>query len=67
MLALAAVAGASGGACIMPSYSFVASAHAVLAAGLVPYFIDVDPDTWAITPSGAAVRPGDMVDRCSGT
>jgi dTDP-4-amino-4,6-dideoxygalactose transaminase len=54
MLALAAVTGQRGGACMMPSYSFVASAHAVLAAGLVPYFIDVDPHAWAITPSGAA-------------
>ena len=58
MLALATVAGERGGACIMPSYSFVASAHAVLAAGLVPYFIDVDVDAWAITPAdaGAAIR-----------
>jgi dTDP-4-amino-4,6-dideoxygalactose transaminase len=54
MLALAAVAGERGGACMMPSYSFVASAHAVLAAGLVPYFVDVDAGAWAITPSGAA-------------
>ena len=54
MLALLAVARERGGYCIMPSFSFAASAHAVLAAGLVPYFIDVDPSSWTITPTGVA-------------
>ena len=54
MLALLAAARRRGGYCIMPSFSFAASAHAVLAAGLTPYFIDVDPGSWAITPAAVA-------------
>jgi dTDP-4-amino-4,6-dideoxygalactose transaminase len=51
MLALLAAARKREGYCIMPSFSFSASAHAVLAAGLTPYFIDIDPVSWAIEPS----------------
>jgi dTDP-4-amino-4,6-dideoxygalactose transaminase len=54
MLALMAVAPNRGGYCVMPSYTFVASAHAVLAAGLVPLFVDVDPQSWAITQADVA-------------
>jgi dTDP-4-amino-4,6-dideoxygalactose transaminase len=54
MLALLAASRQRGGYCIMPSFSFAASAHAVLAAGLTPYFIDVDPVSWTITPSAVA-------------
>ncbi len=43
-----------GSLCALPSYTFVATAHAVIAAGLVPYFLDVDPDTWMLQPQ--AVR-----------
>ncbi len=32
----------------MPAWAFVASAHVAVMAGLVPYFVDVDPDTWAL-------------------
>ena len=39
-----------GSLCAVPAYTFVATAHAVVAAGLVPYFLDVDPDTWALRP-----------------
>lgn len=61
MLALMAVARDRGGYCIMPSYTFVASAHAVLAAGLVPLFIDVDPRSWVVTQAGVteAIRSAD--------
>ncbi len=31
--------------CLLPSWTFVATAHAVKAAGLEPYFLDVDKDT----------------------
>lgn len=48
-LALMSVARNRGGYCVMPSFTFVASAHAVLAAGLRPCFIDVDPDSWSIS------------------
>jgi dTDP-4-amino-4,6-dideoxygalactose transaminase len=34
--------------CAMPAWTFVASAHAAVMAGLVPYFVDVDPETWAL-------------------
>ncbi|MEM6626912.1 MAG: aminotransferase class I/II-fold pyridoxal phosphate-dependent enzyme [Pseudomonadota bacterium] len=31
--------------CLMPSWTFVATPHSALSAGLEPYFLDVDPDT----------------------
>jgi len=37
--------------CAMPAWTFVASAHAAVMAGLVPYFVDVDPETWALDPN----------------
>lgn len=39
-----------GSLCAMPAFTFVATAHAVVAAGLKPYFLDVDPDTWTLQP-----------------
>lgn len=39
-----------GSLCAMPAYTFVATAHAVIAAGLTPYLLDVDPDTWTLQP-----------------
>jgi len=39
-----------GSLCAMPAFTFVATAHAVIAAGLTPYFLDVDPDTWMLQP-----------------
>lgn len=42
-----------GGLCVLPSWSFVATAHAAVGAGLVPYFVDVDARTWALTPERA--------------
>ena len=36
--------------CLMPSYTFIASAHAVCNAGLTPYLTDVDPYSMVITP-----------------
>lgn len=38
--------------CLMPAWTFVATLHAVLAAGLEPYLLDVDEDSWALTPEG---------------
>jgi dTDP-4-amino-4,6-dideoxygalactose transaminase len=40
----------TGSACIMPSWTFVATPAAALWAGLQPCFVDVDPVTWLITP-----------------
>lgn len=53
-LALMALAEKRGGYCIMPSFTFVASAHAAVAAGMSPLFVDVDADSWAITTGQAA-------------
>lgn len=36
------------GLCLLPSFTFVASAHAVIAAGLTPFFLDVDPENWIL-------------------
>ncbi|MGH6956871.1 MAG: DegT/DnrJ/EryC1/StrS family aminotransferase [Gemmataceae bacterium] len=37
-----------GDICILPSWTFVATAHAVIQAGLEPWFVDVDPQTWML-------------------
>jgi dTDP-4-amino-4,6-dideoxygalactose transaminase len=50
-LALQASGARPGTRCLMPSWTFVASAGAVTAAGLVPHFVDVCPDTWAPDPT----------------
>jgi dTDP-4-amino-4,6-dideoxygalactose transaminase len=42
-----------GGLCLMPAWTFVATAHAAMNAGLAPYLVDVDPCTGALTPDGA--------------
>ncbi len=54
VLALLATTGGRGGTCLMPSWTFAATACAVTAAGLTPRFVDVDPDTWL--PDRAAVE-----------
>jgi dTDP-4-amino-4,6-dideoxygalactose transaminase len=41
---------AAGSLCIVPSWTFVATPHAVRAAGLTPWFHDVDRRTWALNP-----------------
>src|SRR5664280_1865159 len=50
-IALAVQQPPAGSLCAMPAWTFVASAHASVIAGLVPYFIDVDPETWALDPN----------------
>lgn len=35
---------------LVPSFTFAASAVAVIDAGLTPVFVDVDPTTWTLTP-----------------
>jgi dTDP-4-amino-4,6-dideoxygalactose transaminase len=37
--------------CLMPAYTFIATAHAVVNAGLEPYLLDVDAQTLALTPA----------------
>jgi dTDP-4-amino-4,6-dideoxygalactose transaminase len=53
-LALAAQGVKAGALCAMPAWTFVASAHAAVNAGLVPYFLDVDAETWALDPAAVA-------------
>jgi dTDP-4-amino-4,6-dideoxygalactose transaminase len=53
-LALRARTHESGGVCLMPSYTFIASAHAVTNAGLEPYLLDIDPDSMELTPDVVA-------------
>lgn len=42
-----------GALCIVPAWTFTATAGAVLMAGLTPYFTDVDEESWALTPQQA--------------
>jgi dTDP-4-amino-4,6-dideoxygalactose transaminase len=44
----------AGSFCLMPSWTFAATAHAARAAGLIPWFHDVARSTWALDPG--AVR-----------
>src|ERR1700730_15306107 len=50
-LALLAQQVRPGTLCVLPAWTFVASAHAAKLAGLVPYFVDVDARTWVIDPT----------------
>jgi dTDP-4-amino-4,6-dideoxygalactose transaminase len=49
-LALKAMGAPAGTLCAMPSWTFVATAHAAIQAGMTPWFIDVDPDSWMLRP-----------------
>ncbi len=49
-MALQRAAARGGRYCLMPAWTFAATAHAALAAGLTPYLLDVDPATGALTP-----------------
>lgn len=48
--ALMAVGAERGSLCAIPAFTFAATGHAVLAAGLVPWLLDVDEATWHLTP-----------------
>lgn len=39
------------GTCLVPAWTFAATAHAVVRAGLTPIFIDVDASTWMLQPA----------------
>jgi len=49
-LALMASRAPQGSLCAVPSWTFVATLHAIVAAGLIPWMVDVDPDTWMVEP-----------------
>jgi dTDP-4-amino-4,6-dideoxygalactose transaminase len=42
---------------VMPSYTFAATALAAEHCGYTPYFVDIDPETWAIDPVAVADHP----------
>lgn len=49
-VALRARAAPGRGICLMPAFTFVASAHAVCNAGLQPWLLDVEESSLALTP-----------------
>jgi dTDP-4-amino-4,6-dideoxygalactose transaminase len=63
-LALAAQGARPGTLCMIPAWTFVASAHAATMAGLVPYFVDIVEDKWALDPTmtakAIASAPGEV-------
>ncbi|HEX4197798.1 MAG TPA: DegT/DnrJ/EryC1/StrS family aminotransferase [Caulobacteraceae bacterium] len=62
-LALQAMGAEAGGFCAVPAWTFVATAHAVIQAGLVPWFVDVDPQTWMIDPARLEAALGEAPGR----
>jgi len=54
-LAILALDLPAGSRVLMPALTFVASAAAVMRAGCVPVFCDVEPDAWLLTPQTAEV------------
>jgi len=48
ILALKAAVGQRRGGCLLPSWTFAATACAVSAAGLTGHFVDIEPDSWLI-------------------
>ncbi len=55
-LALMASGVESGQEVLVPNYTFIASATAVLEAGAVPVFVDVEPDTYNMDADGLAAH-----------
>ncbi len=53
-LALRAAGVAAGDEVIVPAYTFIATASAVLHLGAVPVFVDIDPQTYNISAQAAA-------------
>ncbi|MDI1282343.1 DegT/DnrJ/EryC1/StrS family aminotransferase [Brevundimonas sp.] len=49
-----------GGYVVMPAWTFVATAHAVVQAGLKPWFADVDPDSWMLRPEAVTGLAADI-------
>jgi perosamine synthetase len=58
-LALATLGIGEGDEVIVPDFTFAGSANAIIHAGACPVLVDVDPDTWCITPEAikAAITP----------
>lgn len=60
-LALRSVAEGRAGVCLIPSWTFVATAHAVAAAGFMPFLVDVEEGSWSMTP-GIALEAVSRID-----
>ena len=52
-LALKAACDGDAGLCMMPAWTHVATPTAAVAAGLTPWFVDVDASSWQLIPSAA--------------
>jgi dTDP-4-amino-4,6-dideoxygalactose transaminase len=52
-LALLATDVTPGTFCMVPSWTFAATGHAILAAGLIPWMVDVNAETWTLEPEAA--------------
>lgn len=50
------------GICLMPSWTFAATAHAALSAGLQPAFVDVHEDSWVLD---IGTVPDEQLDRAA--
>src|SRR6516165_1822730 len=55
-LALAALRIGPGDEVILPSFTIISCAAAVVRAGAIPIVVDSDPDTWNIEPSLIAAK-----------
>jgi dTDP-4-amino-4,6-dideoxygalactose transaminase len=42
-----------GSLCMVPSWTFAATGHAIEHAGLIPWIVDVDRESWALEPEAA--------------
>ena len=54
-----------GSLCMVPAWTFAASAHAIQLAGLVPWIVDVDLTSWALEPDVARELLRDAPDNVS--
>ena len=51
--------------CILPSWTFVASAQSVIAAGLTPIFVDVDLDSMQLSSNIIKALPSEILMQAS--
>jgi dTDP-4-amino-4,6-dideoxygalactose transaminase len=51
--------------CVLPSWTFVATAQAVVAAGLIPIFVDVDLETMQLTSDFIELIPPSILEQSS--
>src|SRR5262245_45152177 len=40
-----------GGTAVLPAFTFPATLNAILLAGMTPFFCDIEPDTWTMSPA----------------